>query len=151
MRKHPTRIAKLNGTRHNSRLSALSASFPGTPSLPELAARNAIGLHSYRSRSFPLGSFLVGGYRKIPPLSRLRWKSAIKLPTRTAGPTGGYCSKKQKDKNQRSIQLHDALTKILIINLLHLSLNYLSEFQLYQPNGSEPTHLLALAMFHIFL
>src|SRR2546429_4125101 len=40
----------------------------------------AIGAHSYRIRSFPLGLFLSAGYAKIPPYSSVRYASATMLP-----------------------------------------------------------------------
>ena len=40
-----------------------------------------MGAASYIKRSLPLGFFESAGYRKMPPYSNVRWKSATKDPT----------------------------------------------------------------------
>jgi hypothetical protein len=46
----------------------------------------AIGLGSYKRRSFPSGYDTVGGYKNIPPFNRVRWKSATSAPQYATAP-----------------------------------------------------------------
>ena len=54
--------------------------FPFVPIPPATSIIKEAGLHSYSSRSFPLGDALLLGYKKIPPYIKVRWKSAMNVP-----------------------------------------------------------------------
>ena len=72
-----------SGVRWCSSVGTMSSTriLPSVAAPPACSTMNASGLASYSSRSLPFGFFVFGGYAKMPPPRRLRWKSATSEPT----------------------------------------------------------------------